>query len=370
MTTGGNSLRKKLVEIPSDKAGAVASNRFDFQKNWAICKLLELHASGDSFVLCFEQHDDIIVLDSRDNPTKVSFYQVKTNSKGNFTLKKLITPKKADARNPKSIFSKLYKHKADFGDDTASLNIVSNSAFEIKLSNASESSEGKRLICFSDVHPDEITKIKDVLAKELSIDKAQITFEDISYLHVSDLPVDQHDSVTRDRLNAYIESMSPGGRFTPSLPYKQLFEEVRRKSRCELSISNYEELLALKSISKDEFDKILDLFVSSDEFEKTRGEIVSRLNSENVDIGFISKFNANWKVFSVARMGASNEVLNHIVTSLKSLMDKAPKSLPSKLFERMQILVGLGKSDLMSQRVYDEDFVQAVALWVIYEKTR
>lgn len=47
---------KKLVHDnkPREKSGPRSSNRFDFQKEWAICKLLELHQTDDDYLLVLD----------------------------------------------------------------------------------------------------------------------------------------------------------------------------------------------------------------------------------------------------------------------------------------------------------------------------
>lgn len=71
-------LKDKIVAvIPREKAGPTSSSRFDYQKDWSICKLIESHNNANDYVIIFDWHDDLIIMDSENNPTKVSFYQIK-----------------------------------------------------------------------------------------------------------------------------------------------------------------------------------------------------------------------------------------------------------------------------------------------------
>ena len=110
----------------------MASNRFDFQKNWAICKLIELSNLNEDFVLAFEFHEDIIVFDSSENPNFIDFYQIKTKNSGKFNLSALLKKQLQKNGNGNSILGKLFNNKLNFEEETKSLNLVSNTFFSFK----------------------------------------------------------------------------------------------------------------------------------------------------------------------------------------------------------------------------------------------
>ena len=69
----------------------------DFQKDWAVCQLLELHETGDDYALVVERHDDVVVLDSPTEPRRADFTQVKTKDSGNWTVTQLLRVEKSKA---------------------------------------------------------------------------------------------------------------------------------------------------------------------------------------------------------------------------------------------------------------------------------
>jgi hypothetical protein len=73
------SLKDQMTSQPRESGGSRASNRLDYQKDWALCHLLELHDTKTDYALIVEQHDDVAVLDSPQDPKRVDFYQIKTN---------------------------------------------------------------------------------------------------------------------------------------------------------------------------------------------------------------------------------------------------------------------------------------------------
>ncbi|MGR0480863.1 MAG: dsDNA nuclease domain-containing protein [Candidatus Electronema sp. V4] len=85
-----NSLAHKLaITKPRENAGSRSANRFDYQKDWAICELLKLYLAQKDFLLILDYHEDIVVLDSESVPKKAIFYQIKSKRTGNWTVAEL-----------------------------------------------------------------------------------------------------------------------------------------------------------------------------------------------------------------------------------------------------------------------------------------
>lgn len=82
-------LKTRLIQIaPRDRSGATASDRFIYQQTWALCHLLLLHEANADYVITFDHHEDVSVLDSETDPKQISGFQIKTNN-GNWTVKAL-----------------------------------------------------------------------------------------------------------------------------------------------------------------------------------------------------------------------------------------------------------------------------------------
>jgi hypothetical protein len=124
------TLTKNLLKPVRERSGSIASNRFDYQKDWSLCKLLQIHESGKSYVLIFEHDEDLIILDSENTPKKIDFYQIKTRNSGEWRVSDLI---RSDKKSNSSFLGKLYSNKIKYGLQTGSLNFISNSKFNIEL---------------------------------------------------------------------------------------------------------------------------------------------------------------------------------------------------------------------------------------------
>ncbi len=122
------NLTDQLVNTPQrEKGGSLAIQRLDYQVAWGITHLFELHASGNDYAVGFEFHDDIIVIDSASNPSKVRFYQVKTKtSDKNWTLNSLTKSTLEDGVAQSSIAGKMLANQIKFSEQTDHLGFVSN----------------------------------------------------------------------------------------------------------------------------------------------------------------------------------------------------------------------------------------------------
>lgn len=111
-----------------ETAGSDASTRFDYQKDWAFCEMMQRHRAEENYLIAFEFHDDVLFLSPAEQPTSAEFYQVKTSSGASpRTLSSLTSRPKGKA----SILGKMF---SNFDGVCASHDIrvviVSNNAFE------------------------------------------------------------------------------------------------------------------------------------------------------------------------------------------------------------------------------------------------
>lgn len=75
-----NAFDSIVAKKPRENAGAMAGNRFAYQLDWGLKRLLELEEEGKPYTVIFDDQDDILVLDSDEYPQYIDFYQVKTNT--------------------------------------------------------------------------------------------------------------------------------------------------------------------------------------------------------------------------------------------------------------------------------------------------
>ncbi|SFF02126.1 dsDNA nuclease domain-containing protein [Spirosoma endophyticum] len=359
-----NAIQKALIEKkPAEKGGAIAEERFGYQKDWAICKLLELHKSENDYLMIFEYHDDIVVLDSCDNPGLVSFYQIKTKSSGNWTTKNLLDKRK----KLNSYLGKLFLNKLNFPEFESTLNFVSNARYSIELNNSSHKSLDFPKICVTDLSNSELNYINSNLCSELSKDKLEIVD---TFFHVSTIPIQNSEASSISALVDYFEKFTSDEGIPRIQPlHETLINEIRRKSKYTYEVSSFEELMKYRSFSRSEFHDILMLALkkSNIDLRKIQEMIINRLNSENASIKNIQYFSKNSNQYIIDKLNIMNLLLkklekgvNEIISTMSDNdFDQALLPCAEMIYEKLINKYTLGNT-------LEKSYIMTVILFQIY----
>jgi hypothetical protein len=136
-------------------AGSDSASRFDYQKDWAFCRMIRKHIDGEDYLVAFEFHDDVVFLEPSGAPTIVEFCQVKTSSSASARTLGTLTarPKKKD-----SILKKMVSNFDGIcaGHDIRVI-LVSNNAFNFS----------DKDICAKDLDQKYLTKLVEKLKDEI-----------------------------------------------------------------------------------------------------------------------------------------------------------------------------------------------------------
>ncbi|WP_143349734.1 dsDNA nuclease domain-containing protein [Elizabethkingia miricola] len=362
------SLLEKFKSIrPRENSGSMASNRFDFQKNWAICKLIELMANNSDFLLAFEFHEDIIVLDSSTSPNQIDFFQIKTKDNGrSYNLKELLKRKKLKNGDGDSILGKLYQNKLNFETETNSLNIVSNTVFKLN-----SNFQNEILICCQDLSIDEKTQIENYLKSELGIEWFE-EFLNVIFFHTTELTIQHHNEITKDKLNKFIESIyNIDVKYNPSLAYRTIFDEVNRRNNIEKDINSFEELIKLKSISKSDFENMLKIVISEpDKLEQLKKTIFNSLDLAGISISLRKNLINSWKDVEIQYLSVTNDFFMKCVDIIKKSINKNLNGLDTGILQCLDIIYK-DISDhkvILSQKIYSEYFLKIIILKELYDE--
>ena len=289
-------LREKLIKLPRrESSGAWTQKRFDFQKHWAICKLLDLHRGGNDYVLIVEFHDDVVTLDKEQNPTSISFFQVKTKGNGKFSAADLTRRPKSQGSNERlgSILGKMFLNKVNFESETESLNFVVNRhADQTKLKDL----DSHYQIQCSELSSKERSKFSKSLQEEFELDSAP-SLDDLLYFQVSDLTIEHQEELTRDRISRFLENVFPGEAYSITPIYNALYAEIGRKSGNSGSLQDFQSLINEKAISRKLFGRMIhDIQSSSREsFRELGNRIWTDLSNEGVPLLRRNRFLRDWK---------------------------------------------------------------------------
>ena len=284
-----------------ESSGSRSSNRFDYQKNWSLCELLELHSNHSDYLMVFEHHEDIVVFDSQRKPSNAIFYQVKTKTSGNWTVGSL-TKCKGEAQ---STLGKLYDNHLSFQENAKRLIFTSNQPLSAKLKNGDKSVDLGR-ITFSELSD----KDKETICSSVEPDEQE--YCDVEGLRKiatekNELRLSDHTAITKGKLVEFFEKIHPESEVHISLVYKTFFDEIRRKTNCEIQIKEVSDLVSHKSISRSDFEYMIGAVLKRRSDTELWCEANSHLSSEGFGFMEIRKIRSSWQQYVVNKMNVIDE---------------------------------------------------------------
>jgi hypothetical protein len=328
---------------PREDSGAPVSDRFQYQKDWALCHLLRLHADNVDYLMAFDIHDDVVIFQPEQSPNKICFYQVKTKKTGEtWTKGKLIERPKGKDGNPlPSIVGKMYSNVLLFADYAQCSTFLSNVPCKLELS-----PDGKQAVLLSDVRtpfenlPKKYrTDISEAVKQEHLL-TADPILEKMLWFELSELPLEGHSTHTKGKLAEFLEARKPGKYNTP-LAYKTLSDELKRRNDYNRRNLRFSEMVKFKAIGRSEFEKILSVAVPDETAENTWPEVAAHLLDEQFGLQKTLKLKKAWFKVDMYRSDASDsafwetaEVAASIVpnhSDLKHLLSDGLEDLKNKI---------------------------------------
>ena len=265
-----------VAKKPRENAGAMAGNRFAYQLDWGLKRLLELEESGKPYTVIFDYQDDILVLDSDEDPQYIDFYQVKTNTAASgwrkndlYTVNKKKT-KKDQAAQPTlfdeldnddveedekySKIAKLLIHSQDFPTEARDYFFVTNANFGSTLIKGAKLNKAEELQ-FADL----IEKARDEIKKRVKEELPDIDDSVFEHLHFikNQMGINDHEATVIGLLTNFINTHLPKAKVPVRPVYDTLIGEIRRRNNYEIEPNSKEDLLKNKAFTKDQFHKFL-----------------------------------------------------------------------------------------------------------------
>lgn len=355
---------------PRESSGSLTSDRFEYQKDWSLVLLLQLHLSGNDYLLVLDMHEDVVVFDSSSDPQSARFYQVKTlHGEGQkaWTTAALIRQKKAKKGLKNSILGKLYSNKQKFATYAERLAVVSNAPFSIKLETGKKATIANKSISYIQIHASDRKTIEGALEKELNLTGApQLT--DLLFLEVSDLHIEQHAQHVRGKLNDFLESLTPQCATLPGTIYRLLIDEIRVKNDTTVQSGNFSELAKLKGISKEDFQKILDRAGVNSDPKKIWDKIEMSLNSGAVPVGVIVKLKLAFFQVRTDRMSKQSPSLSAMHGRVAKLTQElALSSNATSVYALSEMVLARLRQEGFDSIQFIDDYIRVLAMVSFYE---
>lgn len=345
---------------PREASGSLASNRFDFQKDWVLCHILVLHRDMEDYLVICDYHEDVIVLDREEEPEGASFYQIKTLRGKNWTLKKLLS--RPQSVSTASILGKLYGNYLLATNFTSSLHFVSNASYDVDLITR-KSSLGQLRISCGQLSKPEVKKLITELNRETGT-TCSLPQTPPLYFEVTPLSVDGHETYVKGRLVEYFEEIAPGKSHPVAPAYRVLLEEVRRRTNHEGQLADFAEIKARKGIGRSTVEKMLSAFVSKIDLVEAWREISQHLTAEGVPPIVMRKLKNEWSRYEVERMDPANESLQKLRERISSFAKSVAKTADDISWNHLCDLVSI---QIGETHLYTSDYIKAMTLMETYE---
>ena len=240
-------------------SGSIAKNRLTIQLSFAIQLIVDLYEISDYTILldCIE---DVAVKTFNEDHEKIYLYQIKTKGKDEFDLKYIIK---------KEWFEKLYKHKSEFDGLDYEVNLVTNVditenkqpifvndkanfASDI-VENAGGKDEKKRLY----------------LIKKIISEKEGIALNDVDlskfYFIKTNLHTDTHKEQAKLIFMDFINRLDGNAEIAKARAFfLTLYDTLDSRFNNEINPANtnYDEIVAHKGYTKEEFNSALQTYMN------------------------------------------------------------------------------------------------------------
>lgn len=359
-----SNLQSDLVSTSqTETAGSRSPARFAYQRNWALAELVEYHLKGKDYVFAFEFHDDVLILDSKDNPSSLQFVQVKTKTTGQkWTINELTKSEKGKNGNPDklSIIGKLYENKKNFSSHTSQLRFVTNAYFSF--------SDPAPLTTANQLKPNDQDKIISAIQAQIGMGAVDLG---ALRLEQSSLSVDDHEKHIRGILHNFFEKLFGNEHNIPVSPwYQSISDEIKAKNNYPSEqIKSFDDLIRNKCITKSEIENFVQRVNRSSNSSDNWDIIKHQLLKEGLTPQELIKLQRSWYKYTTDRLDYDNNALKGLEKEIfdtisRVSFDESPKFKDVVSIIRIEIPEKLSK--LAS--IFDKNYVDSVILWQYCEQ--
>jgi hypothetical protein len=252
---------------PREKSGASTMARYGFQVHASILKMLELHHSGDDYRAVFDHFDDLMVFDKSDLPENVDFYQIKSQSKGSWSLKEM-TKKRGKGSPPVTFLGRLHQHVNSFGQMATKLGFVSNTGFKLKLADGNLTTDDHRKVSSADLHSGEIAALKDAVTKD-AINPPAMDGSSLFVFERTGLGIIDQETFMRGRLLEFVHARGGADPVPVMSLYDALRGSVLTKTGVTQEFTTLEEFYDRKTLSRADIEAMFLRATSGNRFHES-----------------------------------------------------------------------------------------------------
>jgi hypothetical protein len=319
----GLLLDEFIAKPPRERSGSRSANRFDYQLSWAFCLLLDLESQNKDYLLVLDYHDDVVVFDSEHSPSKADFFQVKTETKVNWTLERLL---KQLEGNKLSILGKLYAHKIAFGEKVRSLNFITNARFHLQTASKPDGTVTESCLV-SELCASALDELKNALMREHKLE-SQPSCDVVIGLRTDSLSLD-HKVHAEGKFSRFLrEHFGHKSYGVVSHSFLALLEELRRRNNYEGQLGSAADI-SKKSFGRTEFSLFLKKCAGAAARENW-DPIQRMLIDEQVDIFTVQSFGRAWETRELVLLDTSDAIVRRTQMIADTTVEKLKAEYPTK----------------------------------------
>ena len=265
---------QQMIEFaPDDNSGSSSSNRFAYQKNWALYKMLELEQLGRDYMIVMDYHEDIVIIDISEEGNNIDFYQVKTKRSNNWTLGELLaTGKNKEGNITHSILGKLLKHSIDFEKARDYYFVTDSFLRPDNYVKGSDFNDAK--IPFSKLTDDNQKTAKKKVKMEFPKMKSDVWKH--FYISQSQLSTDNYKDAIIGLIERFVTHKLPKAEISSSTLYDSLYSEIESVQDVEGFIDDEQVLTVRKSFKRSDFRAYIEKLARFESYDVKCNRVIDK----------------------------------------------------------------------------------------------
>lgn len=267
-----NLLKVVASAKPREKAGGHTMARYGFQVHVSILKMLDLHQIGADYRAVFDHFDDLMVFNKADQPEKVEFYQIKSQSDGTWSLKDM-TRKKGKGAPPVTFLGRLHHHMAAFGNTVSKLGFVSNLGFKMKLADGTSTTDDDITIRSTELHSHEIAVLKAALADD-AVGPPAVDGSHLFVFERTPIGLIEQETFVKGRIVDFVHTRGDAAEAVPVISlYQTLLGSVFTKTGATQEFTNQTEFYDRKTLCRADIEAMFSRATLGVRFHESWGTI-------------------------------------------------------------------------------------------------
>jgi hypothetical protein len=322
METGAqtlNAIAALQSAKPREKAGPHTTNRYGFQVNASIVKLLDLHEAGQDYRAAFDHFDDLMIFDKSENPDRIGFYQIKSKADGVVTMKE-VARARGTGPKPRSYLGKMNDHMRKFAHVVGCLGFISNLSFQFKLTDGTNSKPDHHVIKAADLHTDEVDLIKKTIRDDC--ESAVADGSEFLVFERTFVPLEKQETHVRGRLVEHFHEHAAGADHVPIMSlYNLLFGQIFAKTGVTQEFTTLAELYDRKTLCRCDIAAIFTKAASGRRFLDYWSAIQHELTNRRVPLREIIATETDCIRYTRARAGGEPGALAFKAAAKRAILE-------------------------------------------------